>query len=144
MIKFLISAVIVAVGLGKALYDFNSNPVINYTGMIVIIAGVLIWLAGRFSLGKFFILNLGMLDSHKLVKKGIYKHIRHPIYLGMFLIFIGIITMLSGILTGAVMAVITLPTMIHDIVTEERFLSKELKDYKDYCKQTKRIIPFLW
>jgi len=144
MKKILISAVVVAIGLGKALYDFKMNPVINYAGVFIVLAGVLIWITGRVSLGRFFTINLGLVSSHKLVKRGIYKYIRHPIYLGLFLIAVGVTTTLSSLSTGALMAAMVLPLIVHDIITEERFLAKKFKKYNKYCEETKRIIPWIW
>lgn len=144
MKKILISVVVAAIGLGKALYDFKVNPAINYAGVFIVLAGILIWAAGRVSLGRFFTINLGLVSSHKLVKKGIYKHIRHPIYLGLFLMAVGVPTTLSNLSTGALMAAMVLPLMIHDIITEESFLAKKFKNYKNYCRETKRIIPLVW
>lgn len=145
MLKIIFAAIVAAVGLGKALHDFEANPVISRVGFCagfsLALIGILVWTAGRISLGKSYAINLS--TPPKIIKKGIYKYIRHPVYLGFYLFAVGVPTIFSPP-TGILMAAMALPLMVYDILTEERFLTAKFKDYRNYCRKTKRIIPFVW
>jgi protein-S-isoprenylcysteine O-methyltransferase Ste14 len=79
----------------------------------------------------------------KLVKTGIYKHIRHPQYAGLLLLSLG---MLIEWLTLPLL--IMFPVMV---ILYVRLAKKEEKDmlsefgdeYREYMKQTKMFIPFI-
>lgn len=79
-----------------------------------------------------------------LVTKGVYRYIRHPIYLGNILCFFGIILMTSSFL--ALFATIWLGGVIlWKIPLEERDLAKTFGEaYLEYSQKTKRLIPGLY
>ncbi len=57
------------------------------TGLIISIIGLFIWLISHLHLGKSF----GVLpQKQKRITSGIYKHISHPMYLGIWLTFLGL------------------------------------------------------
>ncbi|MGI8469828.1 MAG: methyltransferase family protein [Pyrinomonadaceae bacterium] len=80
----------------------------------------------------------------QVVSSGVYRFVRHPMYLGAVCLFIGAPLFLSskyGILIGLLMTII----LMARIVGEEKMLIGELKGYVDYRKKVKyRLIPFVW
>ena len=87
-----------------------------------------------------------LFDTHKphfIVKNGVYKYIRHPVYLCNMLIILGyVLSSLS--LWVLISSIWGWSYMIHSILKEERFLQNEFIDYKEYQKTSWRIIPFLF
>jgi len=61
-------------------YKFTS---VNVIGLILFVVGAYIHWVARRTLGKYYTYTLKVLPGHRLVKHGIYKHIRHPCYLAM-------------------------------------------------------------
>ncbi len=74
--------------------------------------------------------------------KGPYEIIRHPVYAGYFLIMISFVeiefTFLRFIALVILCAVIFLK-----IIREESTMIEAVKEYKEYKKKTKAIIPYL-
>jgi protein-S-isoprenylcysteine O-methyltransferase Ste14 len=81
---------------------------------------------------------------HRLVSTGVYGFVRHPMYLGGILLFIGTPLLLGsvyGFLIGALISFLVAAR----IIGEEKMLVKELEGYAEYKKKVKfRLIPFVW
>ncbi|HEX3047958.1 MAG TPA: isoprenylcysteine carboxylmethyltransferase family protein [Bacillota bacterium] len=82
--------------------------------------------------------------KHQVVSTGVYGWVRHPMYLGGSLLFIGAPLLLGaayGVLIGLVMVFL----LMGRIIGEEKMLLQELKGYGEYQKKVKyRLIPFVW
>ena len=82
--------------------------------------------------------------KQQVVSTGVYAFVRHPMYLGGILLFIGT-PMLLGSLYGVLIGVLLSLLIVARIIGEERMLVKELEGYADYKKKVKyRLIPFIW
>jgi protein-S-isoprenylcysteine O-methyltransferase Ste14 len=82
--------------------------------------------------------------KQQLVTTGVYGIIRHPMYLGMLLMFIGIPLLLSSYI-GLALGLITIVLAAFRAIGEERMLMREFEDYAAYKKKVKfRFIPFIW
>ena len=96
------------------------------------------------TLGKYFSPKLRTLQNHRLVDYGIYKHVRHPAYLGTLLFSIGIPLIFSS-LYGFLLMLVLFPCYLYRIKFEERMLLEKLGDeYREYTKKTKKIIPLIY
>ena len=82
--------------------------------------------------------------KQKVVSTGIYSVVRHPVYLGGILLFMGM-PLLLGSLIGVGCAIALCILAAIRAVKEERTLADELEGYDAYCKKVRyRIIPFLF
>jgi len=82
--------------------------------------------------------------KQKVISTGVYGFVRHPMYLGGILLFIGA-PLLLGSFYGLVIGLILIFLLAGRIIGEERMLIKELEGYEDYKKKVKyRLIPFIW
>jgi protein-S-isoprenylcysteine O-methyltransferase Ste14 len=115
-----------------------------YLGIFLMIIGVLVRQWSIMVLGRFFTLTVSVQKNQKVVDSGPYRLVRHPSYLGLFLIIIGIGLALGswgGILVLLVMNGLAFGYRMH---VEEKVLASELgDDYIKYMKRTKRLIPFV-
>lgn len=113
-------------------------------GLLVVLAGFSIRnIAGR-TLGNYFLNGINSLRKHKLVKHGIYRYIRHPIYLGAILLNLGIILLFSSLL-GFLVMMGYIPFVLYRIRIEEKILIEKFgKEYRDYMNKTKKIIPLIY
>jgi protein-S-isoprenylcysteine O-methyltransferase Ste14 len=82
--------------------------------------------------------------EQQVVSTGVYGFVRHPLYFGAVLLFIGAPMLLGskyGLLLGAIMCFI----IAARIIGEEKMLIVELDGYYNYKKKVKnRLIPFVW
>jgi protein-S-isoprenylcysteine O-methyltransferase Ste14 len=82
--------------------------------------------------------------GHRVVSTGPYAYVRHPMYAGGLLMFLGMPLQLSSWL-GLAGLVLLAPLLAVRIVMEERTLAAELDGYRDYAERVRyRIIPGLW
>ena len=78
--------------------------------------------------------------NHKLVTWGPYRYMRHPSYLGYFLMFLGFIALWPNLITLIPLAAIL--GYIKATVQEEKLLEQRFGDeYREYKKRTGRFIP---
>jgi len=118
--------------------------VVNILGLVLFIIGVSIRLIGKITLGKYYSYGLRTLPDHELVRRGIYKHLRHPITLAAILYSLGIPLFFSS-LYGFILMLVMIPFFIYRIKIEERMLLEEFGDeYREYMKQSKKLVPYIY
>jgi protein-S-isoprenylcysteine O-methyltransferase Ste14 len=82
--------------------------------------------------------------EQRVVSTGVYGFVRHPMYLGGTLLFIGV-PMLLGSLYGLAIGLALVLLLAGRILGEERLLIQELVGYEEYRTKVKyRLIPFIW
>jgi len=88
--------------------------------------------------------KLQIVKEHQLVKDGLYKHIRHPIYLGEILRNVGLVVIFSSVYATLIVLLASI-FLLFRIEIEEKMLTVVFgKDYKEYKRNTKRIIPYIY
>jgi protein-S-isoprenylcysteine O-methyltransferase Ste14 len=88
--------------------------------------------------------NFEFEDTSNLIRIGIYKYIRHPMYGSLLFLSLGAMFKFISLLTGA-LALITIVLVILTARAEEK---EDIKffgsGYKEYMKTTKMFIPFIF
>ncbi|MEG8947888.1 methyltransferase family protein [Rosettibacter firmus] len=96
------------------------------------------------ALGDYYTQDIIILKDHKLIKKGIYKFIRHPQYLSQILSDLGAGIALLNYLIIPIVILIEIPLFIMRAIYEEKILQKYFKDeFVNYKKHTGFFIPFI-
>ncbi|HMJ56897.1 MAG TPA: isoprenylcysteine carboxylmethyltransferase family protein [Polyangiaceae bacterium] len=119
--------------------------------LAVIIGGALLMLSWFFLLRSFtdntFLSPLVRIQAereHRVVSGGVYGVVRHPMYLGAVLMFIGG-PLLLGAVTALAAGVALSVLLAVRIVDEERLLSKDLPGYDEYRQRVRyRLLPWVW
>lgn len=79
----------------------------------------------------------------KLIKKGPYKFIRHPMYSSALIACFGLL--LTNVYSITIfLYTLLIIVLILKIIYEENLLNKAFPEYKNYSKKTKKIIPYLY
>jgi protein-S-isoprenylcysteine O-methyltransferase Ste14 len=84
-----------------------------------------------------------MPEARELITKGIFKYIRHPLYLGYFIFFLGI-TFSRFHWYTVVMYIVFIIGQYYRAKIEEKKLSKAFDDYAVYKKKTGMFFPKLF
>ena len=88
--------------------------------------------------------KLQIVKEHQLVKDGLYKHIRHPLYLGEILRNLGFPLLFSS-LYGVLIVSLASVFLLFRMELEEKMLLVAFKEeYEEYKRNTKRIIPYIY
>lgn len=118
---------------------------LGYSGLLLIVIGMIIRYTALRTLGRFFTVNLSIHENHKLVDHGLYKYIRHPSYSGSLLSFLGFSLSLSNWLSMIIIFVPVFISFLCRIRVEESLLLEQFGlKYEDYIKKTKRLIPLIY
>ncbi len=88
--------------------------------------------------------TIKVVDNQKVIDTGLYKIVRHPMYSATLLLFLSMPLVLGSIFSLIIFLVY--PFIIAKrIISEEKFLEKELSGYSEYKNKVKyRLIPFIW
>ncbi len=79
-----------------------------------------------------------------VISTGPYRYVRHPMYAGGLLLFLGI-PLLLGSWYGLLLILVFTPVFLMRAVLEERALREELPGYDAYMEKVKyRLIPYVW
>lgn len=123
----------------------NVTSSIQVIGILLLIIGAGISISARKTLGTNWAhaFEYQVKKKQELVTSGIYRYIRHPIYTGVILGFIGGELVAKSYLVLIGIFIIT--AVYHQALLEEKLLVKHFGDsYRRYMKRTKILIPYLW
>jgi protein-S-isoprenylcysteine O-methyltransferase len=118
---------------------------VAWCGIAAMVLGIALRVWASRVLGRYFTRTLHATSDQPVVRDGPYRVIRHPGYLGDILLWSGAA---FATLNGIVFAVLTLAAIgayAYRIHTEEAMLRATLGEpYREYARQTRRLIPFVY
>jgi len=118
---------------------YSQNTMPNMVRMIIgfpilIISGIF----AKYGLGIIF---GEVRKKPEIIEKGVFKIVRHPIYLGSILLYLGL-TILTCSIASAVVWIIIVIFYYYISRYEEKLLLKEFgADYKSYMERVPMLIP---
>ncbi|HTR19074.1 MAG TPA: isoprenylcysteine carboxylmethyltransferase family protein [Candidatus Paceibacterota bacterium] len=88
--------------------------------------------------------NIRVEEGQKVVDTGPYAYVRHPMYAGAILLFVGMPLAFGSWWTIALI-VPFFPVLLWRLLDEERILRKDLPGYTEYTQKVRyRLVPFIW
>ncbi len=141
---FSFESVFVLALLNHKLWFFNPFSPHQILSWIFLVGSALAGIAGYATLSKKGRPGANIEETTLLVRSGIYRFIRHPLYLSLLLLGTGILLKQSGpvqIIAGIVNAIALFFTAR---IEEREMVEKFGKEYEDYMKDTKMFIPFVF
>ena len=143
-----ISAIIFLVGFIVAGLDYRFN--LTYVPKYVVIIASCVLLVSYALYAEVMRENvylsrtIEVQENQKVIDKGLYKIVRHPMYAVTIWLFLSI-PLILGSWYSLICFTLYIPVIIARIINEEKVLEKSLDGYTDYKKRTKyRLIPFIW
>jgi len=125
--------------------DYPLHPGAFAMGTVVLCLGIWLFYRSHADLGRNWSISLEIREDHQLVRSGVYRHIRHPMYTAIFLTALAQALLLSNWLAGPSCFLAFLVMFALRIGREETMmLNKFGEAYGDYMNRTKRLIPHLW
>ncbi|MCB0746157.1 MAG: isoprenylcysteine carboxylmethyltransferase family protein [Ignavibacteriae bacterium] len=114
---------------------------VEFIGLAVCIFGAFIAIWSRQLIGKNWSLAVQLKEDHELIQKGPYSLVRHPIYSGLILLFLGNAVMV-GDWRGLIAVAIVFASFLYKSRKEENWLIAQFgTKYKNYKKNTDMFIP---
>jgi protein-S-isoprenylcysteine O-methyltransferase Ste14 len=116
----------------------------RYIGVAFFAIGLTLRFAPTFILGRRFSGLVAIQPDHTLETKGLYRHIRHPSYLGLLVSLIGWSLVFRSLL-GMLIVLGILGLLVCRMNAEEKLLAEQFgESYDSYRKRTWRLIPYLY
>jgi len=82
--------------------------------------------------------------GQRVIDTGVYSIVRHPMYLGASLAFMGG-AMVLGSISGLLLALALFALLVVRISIEENLLVRDLDGYKEYLQRVRyRLVPHVW
>jgi protein-S-isoprenylcysteine O-methyltransferase Ste14 len=110
---------------------------------IFLASSAFIALSGFFCLKKYGKPEDEWENTTLLINKGIFRYIRHPLYLSLILLCIGILFKNATTIPLFLCSICILFLIIASLVEERENLTKFGDTYTDYMKSTRRYFPFV-
>ena len=143
-----LSGLMFVAGFVLAGFDFRLQwwqlpPVCSYVAAGVFLASYAMW-AVVLKQNAYLSRTIKVEEGQKVVDKGLYGIVRHPMYTATIFLFLSMPLVLGSMV--AFFVFLLYPVLIVTrIIYEEKVLEKELDGYVEYKKKVKyRLIPFIW
>ena len=112
-------------------------------GAVLALAGVLICFWARAILGSNWSGTVTIKQNHELILRGPYSFVRHPIYTGLLIAFLGS-AMVYGSARSFIGVLICGFALWLKSQTEERFMIQQFgEQYAQYRQRTRALVPFV-
>jgi len=134
----------IAVGFPRfAEHDFSG--LLAWAGTVVFAVALWLFYRTHADLGRNWSVSLEVRNGHTLVTRGIYQHIRHPLYAAFWLWAVAQALLLPNWVAGPA-GLIGFGTLFFFRIGREEQLMIETfgEEYRAYMRQTARVVPFLY
>jgi protein-S-isoprenylcysteine O-methyltransferase Ste14 len=140
---FLIPAAYVLTGVPASL-NREFIPAVAWLGLLPLSGALWLFRRSHVDLGRNWSVTLKVREQHVLVKSGVYRLVRHPMYLSFLLLGLAQMLLLPNWLAGACGLIGAGLFFAFRMLREERMMLESFGDeYRSYMAGTQRIIPWI-
>jgi protein-S-isoprenylcysteine O-methyltransferase Ste14 len=116
----------------------------RYLGLLLSGVGVTVRVAALRALGEHFSAYVTLQPNHRLVQQGIYRRIRHPLYLSLLLAPTGIALVFASYLALPIF-ILAVVFVLDRIRKEEQLLAAHFgAEFEDYRRRVWKIVPLVF
>jgi len=127
-----------------AFADYRLPAFVPWCGSATMLTALWLFWRSHSDLGLNWSAFLEMRKDHQLIRQGVYRSIRHPMYVAISLFGVAQALMLQNWVAGLSGLVTFVPLYFVRTPREERMMREWFgEEYQDYVRQTGRIIPRL-
>jgi protein-S-isoprenylcysteine O-methyltransferase Ste14 len=125
--------------------DYPLDPIPFVTGIICLVIGLWLFYRSHMDLGTNWSITLQVREKHQLITQGLYRSIRHPMYLALIIYSVGQGLVLPNWLVGPSYGIAMVLLIAFRLGPEERMMLDEFgKDYEEYKARSYRLFPGIW
>ncbi len=133
-------------GIGSAVFGHQVPALfvgqrIAGTLVIAVGAGLACWALRHFASWR---LRASLEPGHRLATGGPFRHLRHPIYMGLNLLALGSAIWAPTEILWAATALMFIGSDLRGRVEEKLLASAFGATYTDYCRRTRRFLPWIY
>jgi protein-S-isoprenylcysteine O-methyltransferase Ste14 len=130
--------------IGSLTVVLSLRIVLMLIGTLLIIGGTLVNIKGRLDLGKNWANQIKIYAEHTLVRSGVYKIVRHPLYASLIWMFYGGALIYGNYVSFLANTFIFIPIMYYRAKQEEKLLIQRFPTYAEFQKAVGMFIPRLF
>jgi protein-S-isoprenylcysteine O-methyltransferase Ste14 len=128
-----------------AFASYDLRPVLFVAGILCFVFGLWLLHQSHVDLGTNWSITLELRDDHKLITRGVYRHVQHPMYAALLLYSAGQALVVPNWIAGPSYLIALVILVAFRLGPEERMMRKKFgRDYDAYVSQTKRLVPGVW
>ena len=114
-------------------------------GVVCYAGGLALFQRSHADLGTNWSVTLQLRENHRLITRGVYRRVRHPMYTALFLYAVGQILVVPNWIAGPSYLIALALLFAYRVGVEERMMLDEFgDDYAAYVTTTSRFVPGLW
>jgi protein-S-isoprenylcysteine O-methyltransferase Ste14 len=122
----------------------HDGSLIRWLGLVLSAFGFVLVFWSGLALGRQYSADVTTQKEHHLITSGLYRLIRHPRYLGVIGLSIGVSCIFRSWI-GLVASVVFIAALIYRIRDEEATMHKEFgMEWEAYCRHSWRLIPYIY
>lgn len=125
---------------------------VRLLGLLSVLLGLCIVLCAHRQLGRHWVNGVGVRGDHELIKSGPYARVRHPMYIGFCLGYLGVM-LLGACWIVACFSVFASVALLFRVKDEERLLLAHFRggekvppaccaEYRSYLERVPSLVPF--
>lgn len=125
-----------------AFASYRQRTSLGIAGAVVFVAALLLLWRTHVDLGRNWSESLELMESHRLVTNGVYRHVRHPMYAAIWLWGIAQALLLHNLIAGFSALAVFAPLYFIRVPREEKMMIDHFGPaYAEYMARTRRILP---
>ncbi|MBL8581838.1 MAG: isoprenylcysteine carboxylmethyltransferase family protein [Rhizobiaceae bacterium] len=137
-------AIYVATGIPR-FATYKPNPFAFAAGLAAGAAALVLFRLTHRALGRLWSVSLQIKEDHRLVSTGIYRYLRHPMYLAFWLLALSQALLLPNWIAGPAGLVGFGFLFFSRIGPEERMMRQTFgEEYEAYRRRSWRILPYIY
>ena len=124
-------------------YPLGTGPLVG--GVTCLVIGLWLFYRSHANLGTNWSITLEVREQHRLITRGVYQRIRHPMYLALVLYSVGQALVIPNWVAGPSNLIAFAILFALRVGAEERMMVERFgAEYAAYIARTKRLIPGVW
>ena len=113
--------------------------------LALLVSGLALRWTAILVLGRFFTPNVAVQRGQRVIRTGVYRRVRHPAYSGLLLAILGLGVAFDNWLSLLAIFIPVAAALLYRMRVEESALVEMLgREYDDYRKVTKRLVPGIY
>jgi protein-S-isoprenylcysteine O-methyltransferase Ste14 len=125
--------------------EYPLRPIQLAIGVVCLVVGLWLFYRSHADLGDYWSVTLEVREQHRLVTGGIYRRLRHPMYVALIVFAFGQALVIPNWFVGPMYLAAMLVLFFLRVGPEEAMMREQFgAEYDAYCAATKRLVPGVW
>ena len=120
-------------------FEIVTSLILDITGLVIIGLALICMVTSQLQMSESWRVGIDSKSKIKLIKKGFFKYLRHPIYFFAVVLGFGIILVITNFMTIFLSFLLWVILSIQSRLEEEFMLSKFGGNYKKFMQSRKRF-----